>query len=176
MKVTEIFAPQYLNRRIIERTKRSSNNFEEFIINCKQFLKDEEKFEIKVDKEDKTIMKKEVKKPIYLRKMYKITSPANFRTDPNIVHGSFKYFSKIPAWARNNPRVVIEIEDIPIDKIVKEVEKIEKPKENDSIENKKDITLDISNKNNKLKKKCAKCEYETLSKKWLKKHIQKKHS
>ena len=168
MKVSELIAPQYLDRVTFDKVKRSSTNFEEFIINCKQYLEDKDGFEIIMDDEDKQ-MKKEDKKPVYLKKMYKVTSPLNFGKDPHMTHGTFKYFSQIPKWAINNVKVVIETEDVPVDKDTEEVKTKGKRKQ-------KDITLHISEKNGKIKRNCAKCEYETYSEKWLERHIQKKHS
>lgn len=169
MKVSEIFTPQYLDRVTLDKVKRSSTNFEEYIINCKQYLEDKEGFELKVTDENQIIVKKEDKKPVYLQKMYKITSPLNFRKDTNMTHGTFKYFSKIPSWAINNTRLVIELEDVVIDKDTVEVKTEKKNKQ-------KDVRLHITKKSGKIKLECAKCKYSTYSEKWLEKHLQKKHS
>ena len=170
MKVSEILSPHYLDRVTLDKAKRASTNFEEFIINCKQFLEDKDGFEIEVDEKQNEIkMKKEEKKPVYLQKMYKITSPINFRKDLNMTHGSFKYFSNIPSWARNNPNLVIEIEDVPINKDSEEIK-------DDIVKTKKDIRLHISKNNGKIKLECVKCKYKTFDKKCLEKHILKKHS
>jgi len=40
--------------------------------------------------------------------MWKITSPLNFPSDRNIKHGSVEYRDRLPNWAKNNPRVVIQ--------------------------------------------------------------------
>lgn len=46
-----------------------------------------------------------------MKTIYKISSPMNFRKDPNIEQGTFRYFSKLPDWAKNNPNIVIEVEE-----------------------------------------------------------------
>ncbi len=91
--------------------------------------------------------------------MYKISSPLNFRADPNIKHGSIKYFSKIPEWANNNPCIVIEQEQQPI-----ESSNLGKREENSSKKPKE-----------KLLRKCKYCNYSNISLKRLKKHYLTKH-
>ncbi len=65
-----------------------------------------------------------------MKKVYKITSPLNFRSDLNIKHGSFKYFLNIPDWARNNPRIVIETEEVKTDEIKDEKIKVDEKSSN----------------------------------------------
>ena len=88
----------------------------------------------------------------------------NFGKDSHITHGTFKYFSEIPDWAKNNSKIVIEEENVPIDR------------DTEKIGNKKDIVLHISEKSSKIKRKCVQCKYKTYNEKYLEKHITNKHS
>lgn len=126
MKVSEYISPMYLERNILEKIKKESHNFEEFILNCTNHIKNNKNQNIKLtfNEIDKDIIYSEEKQPIYLKKMYKISSPANFGKDPNIPHGGFKYFSEIPLWAKNNPKLVIEEENIKSDEKTKENKEI----------------------------------------------------
>ena len=47
-----------------------------------------------------------------LKKVYRITSPSNFPTDPNIEHGTSIMYVKIPKWAKDNSMVCIDELDV----------------------------------------------------------------
>ncbi len=175
MNVSRSLAPKFLDRATLDKIKKSSTDFENYIINCEQYLKDKKKFDLVIsekeaNEKEETVTVKEDKKPMYLRKMYKITSPLNFGKNPYIPHGTFKYFSEIPDWAKNNIRLVIEQEDVSIYENNEEVIEV------GPSEPKKDIRLHITKNSGKIKLECAKCKYSTYSEKRLEKHLQKKHS
>jgi hypothetical protein len=68
-----------------------------------------------------------------MKTVYKVSSPTNFRKDPNIEQGTFRYFSKLPDWAKNNPNIVIEVEER--QKEIPELElTFEKPSETEKTE------------------------------------------
>lgn len=56
---------------------------------------------INLEKEEKP---KSIEKKDYA---YRITSPLNFETDPNIEQGTSILVDEIPEWAENNPKIVI---------------------------------------------------------------------
>lgn len=172
MKASKSIYPKFLNRSMFDEVRKYSANFEEFLENCKVFVKDETKFEKNLIEKQKQKQKEEIKQiekqPVYMKTIYKITSPENFRPDPNIKHGESKLFAEIPLWAKNNPRIVyekIEVrdEEIEADKTLEEEIKIV---EEAKIE---------KAKKEKFVHKCKKCNYTATSLKRFKSHLTKKH-
>jgi hypothetical protein len=103
MKASKIFAPVYIERENYLSIQRNSENFEEFIKNCMIFIK-ENRIEttFKYSEPEKRL------RGVKIKEFFKIFSPLNFRRDPNLEHGTFKLFTQIPDWAKNNPRLVVE--------------------------------------------------------------------
>lgn len=165
MNVSKTIYPEYIRRGEYELILTVSSGFKDFLRTCKKYLKNKNIIKIKQDKMEGITEIKEKN----TKTMYKVTSPINFGTDVNMQHGSFKYFSKIPKWAIDNPNIVTETEEVLVEEDDEETKTKEKTKQ-------KDIKLHISEKSGKIKLKCANCKYHALSKKLLEKHIIKKHS
>ena len=159
MKISKIIYPEYIQRNQYEKIKNNSMNCNEFLDNCKNFLKGKynEKIEQKVESK-KIIEKKEI---LFIKKMYKITSPLNFKTDEHLEHGSFKYFKEIPDWAKNNSCIVIEQENIKVEATEKTIEE--------------SINKEEKQKKTEKLHKCKYCDYSVKSIKILKKHYLSNH-
>ena len=168
MKASKSIYPKFLNRSMFDKVRKYSANFEEFLENCLIFVKDETKFEEKLVEKQKEEIIQTRKQPIYMKTMYRVTSPMNFRPDPNMKHGEVKLFAEAPLWAKNNPRVVIEkieVKDEEIEKqnfLEKEIENVEK-------------TETIDEPKEKMLRRCKKCDFTTTSLRRLKSHHEKKH-
>lgn len=150
MKESKNIYPKYIKRKNFERIRKISSNFKEFSNSCKVFLKDNIIVETNNNK---------IKNNIKI--MYKITSPMNFKPDSNIQHGSFKLFSIIPEWAKNNPKVVIEIIET----------KVEEKSSNLSTREEQDEKKSST----KITRVCKVCKYTTSNLKRFKTH-RKKHN
>ena len=169
MKASKSVYPKFLDRNSFDKVRRYSANFEEFLQNCLVFAKDETKFEeLLVEKKKEEIIQIK-KQPIYMKTMYRVSSPMNFRPDPNMRHGESKLFAEAPMWAKNNPRVVLE----KIEVIDEEMER-QKLLGEDNTEEKGTVEKTETSKE-KILRKCKDCEYTTTSLKRLKSHQEKKH-
>jgi glycosyltransferase involved in cell wall biosynthesis len=111
IKVSKLLYPIVISKLNYEKIKKASSTFEEFFENCKLFLKDNQCIEKKIIEKEEEIKRIKLM-PITMKTMYKISSPLNFSPDSNMKQGTFKYFSEIPIWAKNNPRLVIEKENV----------------------------------------------------------------
>ena len=100
LEISKLLYPKKIDRIAMTAIKQKSNTYEEFKIKCNEFLN--KKLNLSTINKKQKIMKT----------VYKITSPMNFGKDSNIEHGTFKYFSEIPPWAKNNTKVVIEKEQV----------------------------------------------------------------
>ncbi len=122
LKASRIIYPRILTKQKFNYIREVSSDFSEFVKNCKLYLKDNvEIVKKKVEKEEKERLEKtkiEKKKETWI-KTYRVTSPHNFRPDPNIPHGSSIYYAEVPAWAKKNPRVIVEIVNISSSEIEK---------------------------------------------------------
>lgn len=200
MKASKSIYPKFFERSMYDKIRNLSSNFEEFLKNSLIFSKDETKFEEKIIEKKKEEIVQIKKQPMYMKTMYKITSPNNFRPDPNMKHGESKLFAEIPVWAKDNPRVVVEKIEVK-DEILKnlietEEQKEQEPKEIKTKETKEDKLLEnlvktedqntqkqkeIKTEESKKDKKrrfirrCKKCNYTTTSLNRLKTHQEKKH-
>ena len=172
MKASKLIYPKYIDKINYANIRKASSDFNAFLNNCKTYLKDKTIIMTKIEEKEKETVDKKAE-PTYLKKMYKITSPLNFRPDSNIKHGESKYFINIPIWAKNNPRVVIESEDI------KDEEKASNLGEREEQQDVKETKeTEISEKKVERKtviRKCKECDYTSTSQKRLKTHL-KKHN
>lgn len=112
LKASSILYPKFFTREEYNTIKKISPDFSSFIKNCKEYTEHKAKIDMLAkEKDEETKKEGEHKKiePIIMKKVFRITSPANFNRDPNIEHGTYKYFSEVPKWAINNIRVVVEI-------------------------------------------------------------------
>lgn len=132
-------------------------------------------------KEEKEIIKpkKEVviddnkinKKIMVIKKMYRIISPINFPSDKSMEHGTSKLFVEIPAWAKGNPRFVIEKTEV----------KIEEEEKTPSQTKSKTPKKIVKKKRKSTKKSetnfvCNLCKFKAKSKFGLQVHKRRKHS
>lgn len=116
LKASRCIYPAILSKIRYKYIREVSSDFEDFLKNCKLYLKDNiEIVKKKVDKEEKEKLEKERLEKIAIEKkketfvkVYRITSPNNFRPDKNIPHGSSMYFAEVPEWAKKNSRVIVE--------------------------------------------------------------------
>lgn len=159
--------PKFLSREEYETIIKRSSSLEDFIEKCKYFFDTkgiikEEKLEAK---QDLTIIKKNsIIKTMPTVEMYKITSPKNFKPCEQIPHGESRFFNEVPEWAKNNPRVVVEISKVFVSKMPSQTIV------------KTDIT-EIKEKEKTVKKmkRCKICDFQSQSNKVLKTHMKKKH-
>ncbi len=116
LKASKILFPKFFSKEEYAKIMKISEFFNKFIENCYKYERDKATIDFEVEEKEKTEQKiVEVKKPIILKKMFKITSPLNFRPIEYLTHGNFKYYFNIPEWAKDNPRVVIESENVEYD-------------------------------------------------------------
>lgn len=118
IKASKNFAPKFIKKEDLLNIQKNSTDYDSFFKNCKDFIckhkikniikdTDEASIErIKKLESQKILIPEE--QTISVTKIYKITSPLNFRPDEHIIHGTSKLYREIPDWAKNNPRVVIE--------------------------------------------------------------------
>lgn len=108
--------PLFLKRPILEDIARISEDYPIFLTNIEVYLRNKTEFEEKRVEYLKTHNKEDIKeiKKKETQQMYKISSPNNFPSSKNIKHGSIAYYQELPHWAKNDPRVVIEIEEVEI--------------------------------------------------------------
>jgi len=128
LKASKILYPRFFTKDEYNKIMKISEDFNSFIRNCYIYDKDKSRVDIEIEEKEKLKPKvEEVKKPIFLKRMYKVSSPLNFRTVPQITPGCFKYYLEVPEWAKNNPRVVVELENVEYTEELKDtVEFIEK--------------------------------------------------
>ena len=149
IKASKEIYPKAITYHEMQRIKSHSGTYDNFVKNCKEFLKNHKTYEKKVEKIKNA---PNITKYIRMKKMYKITSPFNFSTDTHLKHGSFKYFSSIPVWAHNNPNLVVEKVEIEDDTI----------QDNDTNTDKNEF-------------QCDKCDFVAKSARGLKIHKAAKH-
>lgn len=115
IKMSKLIYPKKIDRIAMIAIKQMSNNYEDFKNKCNEFIN------------KKLNLSKINKKQKIMKTVYKVTSPLNFGKDNNIEHGTFKYFSELPDWAKNNTKVVVEKEQVIDDfqEIIEKENKIE---------------------------------------------------
>jgi len=201
MQASKYIYPRFLERSAFDKIRSISATLEEFLSNCLVFARDKKMFGKKIIEKQKEKIIQEIKKPIYMKTMYKVTSPINFRSDPNIKHGESKLFAEVPKWANDNPRVVVErveVKDETLENLInfeeqdeqdlKEI-KTEEMSEDKTLENFDEIEerdeqnqeepkTEESKKDEKGRviRRCKKCNYTTTSLRRLKTHQNNKHS
>ena len=189
MNISKVIAPNYLEKEDYVKLRKLSKSYENFVELCLKFVKDrkesllaKETYRLQAQRQERMIDEQLQKveeehqrseKIVLIKKIYKITSPLNFPRDLNIEHGSFKYFSEIPGWAKNNPLVVIEIEEI------KKNDESDK-QQDDTKENVKLIkTKEIKNKRQKMRTAnltCDICKFTAKTVTGLAIHKRMKHN
>jgi len=115
LKVSKEIGPYKIDRNVYEQLHLVSNkNYKDFKKLVKEFLKDPSILE-KAKERAKMLKNKEKKRlvgsrPMFvdLKTVYRITSPMNYPKDSHIPHGESREYAKIPEWAKNNPKLVIE--------------------------------------------------------------------
>jgi hypothetical protein len=142
LEMSKLIYPKKIDRIAMIAIKQMSNNFEDFKNKCNEFVN------------KKLNLSTINKKPKIMKTVYKITSPLNFGKDENIEHGTFKYFSEIPAWAKNNTKVVVEKEQV-IDDFQEIIEK-----ENQILNEKEKASSTISDETDENKEGVQKEEKE----------------
>ncbi|MFA5396052.1 MAG: glycosyltransferase family A protein [Methanogenium sp.] len=131
MKASKSLYPMFFERSAFDKIRNFSSTFEEFLENCLVYAKSKKVFGEKIvekQKEEKVEIKKQ---PIYMKTMYKVTSPSNFRQDPNMIQGESKLFAEVPEWAKNNPRLVVEKVEVE-DDFVEELDELEEQGDQDT--------------------------------------------
>lgn len=158
IEVSKLIFPKKIDRIAMIAIKQMSNNYEEFKTKCNDFLNKKLSL-LKIKQEQK-----------FMKTVYKITSPSNFGKDPNIEHGTFKYFAEVPDWAKNNIKVVIEKEQVIDDfqEIIEKENKIEsqvlneKEKAGGAIQNEADENKESIQEEKKEKKEDKKDTSESV--------------
>lgn len=114
MEASKYVYPKTIDKQTYLKIKKVSESFNDFKKKCKTYLKMKKNTEI--DKEIEKDVKKEIEIKEDLRNneisIYKIMSPANFTSNKNIPRGKYVYYTELPIWAKNNPRLVVEKEKI----------------------------------------------------------------
>jgi len=160
--VSKEIYPDFISRPDFEKLRKRSPSFLEFLEDCKRFILNKGRYEEEQTNIKQCISpkKESIIKQMPQQEMYKITSPLNFKPSEYIPHGESRYFKEIPIWAKNNASLVVEKVDVYVPSESKKTETLKQAAE----------------ETGKQIRKCQHCNYQTLSLKRLKTHIEKKHS
>ena len=102
LRLSKEIGDAYIPRHNYNGLRDLSNSYKHFRELVKKYFKDP-KFRKKIKSRKSGVL---IFKPAI--PIFKITSPLKFPSDRHIKHGSCKIVEKIPEWARNNSKVIIE--------------------------------------------------------------------
>jgi len=109
LKASKILYPKHLSREKFNVVRNVSSTFDDFISNCFLYIKDNIQIVKKaIQQENGKEEERRVQKVKVMKQIFRITSPDNFKPDMHIAHGTSKFYSDVPDWAKKNPRVIIE--------------------------------------------------------------------